>query len=263
MSSQTGCALRPTLAQLRHRRQTRGEGKLVVPPRAKARPLAIRSPSGFMAAARRATPPSGRYGTIDLRPVRAPPAADGDWKVVARKKEKKKKERSQVGEGRFNCFSNNHLAKHCPNPSCCFRCREPGHQAHDCSLSHFSQAGRRRQHGGPPLLPRDLMPSGTSCSTDDGLGRCLRAQRLRWHRPWSMQRLSPWTMRSQKILIEAGLRGTGSSVVARHRVLGSTMANKTTQRELDTMNRTHESFALRTLISLFCFLSLLLCKEYK
>jgi hypothetical protein len=33
----------------------------------------------------------------------------------------------------FNCFIVDHVAHRCPNPPSCFRCREPGHQAHECT----------------------------------------------------------------------------------------------------------------------------------
>jgi hypothetical protein len=32
----------------------------------------------------------------------------------------------------FNCFIEDNIACDCPNPSCCFRYREHGHQAQDC-----------------------------------------------------------------------------------------------------------------------------------
>jgi hypothetical protein len=55
----------------------------------------------------------------------------------------------------FNCFSDDdHAAKVCLNPSCCFYCREPGHQAQECTRSWFVAAGRwaRGRQPSPPHL---------------------------------------------------------------------------------------------------------------
>jgi hypothetical protein len=44
----------------------------------------------------------------------------------------------------FNYFSNLHIARECRNPSCCLRCREPGHRAQDCTRPQLFLGGHRR-----------------------------------------------------------------------------------------------------------------------
>jgi hypothetical protein len=75
----------------------------------------------------------------------------------------------------FNCFTEDHVACQCPNPSCCFRYREPGHQAKDCVCPHRSlislQSGSRGNDWTPPppsaclcCRPLVLMPQAWSLS---------------------------------------------------------------------------------------------------
>jgi hypothetical protein len=62
------------------------------------------------------------------------------WQIVTRKKKKKKLPHPLLVKCRgkvpmdliglcFNCFTTDHVACCCPNPSYCFRCREPRHAA--------------------------------------------------------------------------------------------------------------------------------------
>jgi hypothetical protein len=53
----------------------------------------------------------------------------------------------------FNCFSDRHVAKDCPNLSCCLRCLEPGHQASECRRTRFllgDHTPRRTRYKRPP-----------------------------------------------------------------------------------------------------------------
>jgi hypothetical protein len=174
-----------------------------------------RPDSGFMADARRAPAPASRFAPADWS-RRVPPAtpdADG-WQVVECKKKRHcagshvpvlpSKRSGKVPVDLiglcFNCFSSEHVARDCPNPSCCLRCREPGHQASECSRPRLLLGDHRPEKRGrdrlPPCLPRrteerrvhrrplgsliersrgrptsrsprDLTPPALSCSTDD------------------------------------------------------------------------------------------------
>jgi hypothetical protein len=84
----------------------------------------------------------------------------------------------------FNSFSNQHVSRECPKPTCCLRCRKPGHFTQDCNRPRFllgDKRGRRRSRVAarsclPPKLTRklfcpvgDLTLPATSCSTDGGV----------------------------------------------------------------------------------------------
>jgi hypothetical protein len=75
----------------------------------------------------------------------------------------------------FNCFVEDHVMCRCPNPSCYFRCREPGHQAKDCvclrcSLSSHQGCSRGNDRPAPPPSaclrrhPPELVPKMWSLS---------------------------------------------------------------------------------------------------
>jgi hypothetical protein len=105
-----------------------------------------RTSSRFMAPACCAPPSKGR---LQLQDLWHPPSShyeqgadEHGWHRVTWKKKKRAwtrvslKPSHQAGKVLadlidlcFNCFSEDHIAKVCPNSSCCFGCGEPGHLA--------------------------------------------------------------------------------------------------------------------------------------
>jgi hypothetical protein len=99
--------------------------------------------SSFMAPARHAS----RHLQAMIDKPLPEPDADG-WHLVVQKNKTKRDAWSRTSllpprrKGKvpvdliglcFNCFSVQHIARHCPNPSCCLRCRVLGHLAQDCN----------------------------------------------------------------------------------------------------------------------------------
>jgi hypothetical protein len=167
--------------------------------------------SGFMADARRAASPAAGRRTgpvagasrgasvVRVEPARQPFQVDEEgWHRVQRKGKRAQRPATKRGKVPadlvglcFNCFSEEHVARLCPNPSCCLRCRRPGHQAQDCNRPRLllGDRGRLHQRRGrlhraapsrfqvrapsprpkPRSPPRDVTPPGLDCSADDNL----------------------------------------------------------------------------------------------
>jgi hypothetical protein len=53
----------------------------------------------------------------------------------------------------FNCLATSHRAAACRRPSCCLRCRRPGHRAADCPGADRGHDVTKVPSGGPVLLP--------------------------------------------------------------------------------------------------------------
>jgi hypothetical protein len=79
------------------------------------------------------------------------------WQIVVKKRKRKppsKKPRPSRGKTRtvpadlvglcFNCFRHEHISRNCPYPSCCLRCWELGHAAHDSAWPRLLLGDRRR-----------------------------------------------------------------------------------------------------------------------
>jgi hypothetical protein len=106
-----------------------------------------------MADARR-PPHSSR---VDAKPARPTVDADG-WNQVVRKRKRSGRPQPPPPPERprkvpvhliglcFTCFSNDHVAHFCLNRSCCFRCREPGDRALDCSTPRVIPGSRSEGH---------------------------------------------------------------------------------------------------------------------
>jgi hypothetical protein len=72
------------------------------------------------------TKKSGQVPLLKLKPSKTPGKAPADLLGVC-----------------FNWFSEDHISRFCPDAACCFRCREPGHQAHDCSRPRLPLGDKR------------------------------------------------------------------------------------------------------------------------
>jgi hypothetical protein len=127
----------------------------------------------------------------------APPSRHnlGEWQEVTRKKKLRKptlardppppSSRGKVPTDLiglcFNCLSDHHVVKDCPNPSCCLCYRELGHHANQCRCHRLlpggnapCRAGRKRSRPSQRALRRSRSPASdatrtaSSCSTQGG-----------------------------------------------------------------------------------------------
>jgi hypothetical protein len=130
--------------------------------------------SNFMVSVRR----ESRHLQTTIDKPLPEPDADG-WHLVVRKNKKKRDAWSRTSllpprrKGKvlvdliglcFNCFNVQHILRHCPNPSCCLRCRVPGHLAQDCNRPRPLPVDRRQPRHAQGRLPSSV-PRGRTRPT--------------------------------------------------------------------------------------------------